>query len=161
MKRQFEIDGINLSSLFDLSSSPVEFSDDCRKHIPSTGSIIYTVWDKSDQFIYVGISGLQNKPSSERNPISRMVSHSSGRRSGDQFCVYVHDFYVIPNLILEGDFEPERRLLDKLTKEYIHKNLTYRFLSIQSEDGVKIVRDLENKIKQGVFGFPPPYLNGV
>ena len=92
------LDGHDVSKLFDTSITPISFSDDPRKHIPKNGSIIYSVWDDNEQFIYIGISGLQ-KSLEKRNPLSRMISHASGVRSGDQFCVYIHDFFIIPNLI--------------------------------------------------------------
>jgi hypothetical protein len=48
--------------------------------------------------VYVGVAG--------RNPrgaglASRLRSHASGRRSGDQFCGYVADQYVLPELTPE------------------------------------------------------------
>ena len=95
------IDGHNVSSLFEGVDSLISFSEDPRKHIPTKGSVIYTVWDRKGNFIYVGISGLQ-KSIEKRNPQSRMISHASGRRSGDQFCVYIHDYFVIPELVKNG-----------------------------------------------------------
>ena len=51
--------GHDVSKLFDTSITPIMFSEDPRKHIPKNGSIIYSVWDVNEQFIYIGISGLQ------------------------------------------------------------------------------------------------------
>ena len=152
------LDGYDLSKLFDNSTKPISFAEDPRKYISNNGSIIYSVWDKEDKFIYIGISGLQ-KSLEKRSPLSRMVSHCSGMRSGDQFCVYIHDFFVIPNLLKEKDYKPERGSLDKLTKQYIHENLSYRFISFNSNNSDTIVRRLENKIKSGVLGLKP-FLNG-
>lgn len=153
------IDGHDVSDLFDSKITPISFSDDPRKYIPINGSIIYTIWDNDEKFIYVGISGLQ-KSIEKRNPISRMISHRSGRRSGDQFCVYVHDFYVIPNLIETGEYSPSRGYLDELTKLYIQNNLSYRFCHFETEDCIEIVRNMENKIKLGIFELQP-LLNGL
>ena len=153
------LDGHDVSKLFDTSITPISFSDDPRKHIPKNGSIIYSVWDDNEQFIYIGISGLQ-KSLEKRNPLSRMISHASGVRSGDQFCVYIHDFFVIPNLMKEKDYKPERGYLDKLTKTYIHANLSYRFIGFEGDDSDMIVRRLENQIKSGVLGLTP-ILNGT
>ena len=89
-----------------------------------------------------------------------MISHYSGLRSGDQFCVYIHDFSVIPKIIESGQYQAFKRLLDKLTKEYIHKNLSYRFKSFNSDNSDEIVRKLESKIKSGVLGLSP-VLNGI
>ena len=153
------LDGYDLSKLFDNSIKPISFAEDPRKYISNNGSIIYSVWDKEDKFIYIGISGLQ-KSLEKRSPLSRMVSHCSGMRSGDQFCVYIHDFYVIPKLIQQGEYTASKGFLDKLTKEYIHNNLSYRFVSFNSDDSDEIVRKLENKIKIGALGFIP-ILNGT
>src|SRR5205823_546863 len=61
--------------------------------IPSSGAGVYTIWDDHGALIYAGIAG--------RNPngtglASRLRSHASGRRSGDQFCVYVADHLRAP-----------------------------------------------------------------
>ena len=153
------LDGHDVSNLFDTSVTPISFSEDPRKLIPKNGSIIYSVWDDNEQFIYIGISGLQ-KSLEKRNPLSRMISHASGVRSGDQFCVYIHDFFVIPNLMKQKNYKPERGSLDKLTKQYIHENLFYRFISFNSNDSDTIVRRLENEIKSGALGLKP-LLNGT
>ena len=63
--------------------------------IPGSGAGVYTIWDDGGELIYAGIAG--------RNPdgkglASRLRSHANGRRSGDQFCVYVADHYVLPEL---------------------------------------------------------------
>ena len=144
----------------DLSQQSISFSENVRNHIPNKGSLIYTVWDKDDSFLYVGIAGLQ-RDLAKRSPLSRMISHASGVRSGDQFCVYIHDFYVVPKLVETGVYEPSKGLLDKLTKAYIHENLFYRFQVIEGSDSDRKVRDMENQIKRGAYGFPAPVLNGV
>ena len=155
----YVLDGIDVSALFDSSISPISFSEDPRRHIPNKGSIIYSVWDKDEKFVYIGISGLQ-KSLDKRSPLSRMISHASGRRSGDQFCIYIHDFYVIPKLIEKGEYSPSIGVLDKLTKGFIQSNLSYRFVGFETDDSDEIVRSLENQIKSGAFGFSP-FLNGV
>ena len=82
-------------------------------------------------------------------------------RSGDQFCVYVQDFFVIPEIVKSGNYVPEKGLLDKLTKKYIHENLSYRYVVFQDENSIQIVRSLESKIKCGESSFGTPFLNGV
>ncbi len=155
----YVLDGYDLSALFDSSTSSISFSEDPRRHIPNKGSIIYSVWDKDEKFIYIGISGLQ-KSLEKRSPLSRMISHASSRRSGDQFCIYIHDFYVIPKLIKKGDYKPSIGVLDKLTKDFIQSNLSYRFVGFETDNSDVIVRSLENQIKSGAFGFSPS-LNGT
>jgi len=89
-----------------------------------------------------------------------MQSHASGRRSGDQFCIYIHDIFVIPELIKTGKYESGRGWLDKVTQKYIHDNLRYRFVSFLSDDSDVIVRRLENKIKKGGMELTPK-INGI
>jgi hypothetical protein len=153
------LDGHDLSPLFDTRNTPISFGDDPRKYVPNKGSIIYSVWNKDECFLYIGISGLQ-KSLDKRSPLSRMISHSSGGRSGDQFCIYIHDFYVVPEIVRKGTYEPSNGTLDKLTREYIRTHLSYRFVGFESADSDKIVRNLENQIKSGAFGLHP-ILNGI
>ena len=151
--------GHDLSDLFDAGKPPHNFKDDPRHIVPDKGSIIYSVWNMNEEFLYIGISGLQ-KSLDRRNPLSRMQSHASGRRSGDQFCIYIHDLFVIPELIKTGEFKTERGWLDKVTQKYIHENLVYRFVSFLDDDSDLIVRELENKIKNGEMGLTPT-INGI
>jgi len=155
-KASYHVDGHDLSDLF--TPRPISFRDDCRKHIPTTGSVIYTIWNQEDDFIYVGISGTQ-KSLEKRNPQSRIQSNARGAKSGDQFCVYVHDFYVIPEIVKKSAYEFSRGHLDSLTKEYIQSNLSYRFKDFQDEGSVKTVTELERELKKGIFGIP--ILNGI
>ena len=119
---RYQLDGYDLTDLFSDSSPSFSFRDDYKKYVPEYGSIVYTVWNLEKEFVYVGIGGLQDKPLKERNPRSRIREHSSGRRSGDQFCIYVHDFFVLPSIVEKGVYEPSRGYLDKVTKKYIHDN---------------------------------------
>ena len=128
--------------------------------IPEYGSILYTVFRDQKEFIYVGIGGLSGKTVKERNPRSRIIQHSQGRRSGDQFCIYIQDFYVIPSLIGKS-YEPKKGYLDALTKEFIKSRLTYRYIVIQSDDSDKVVRRLEREIQSNEHGHGFPKLNGV
>ena len=86
---------------------------------------VYVVWRGSD-FLYVGISW-QDRPGS-KGLFGRLDSHASGRRSGDQFCIYVCDRFIVPSLnpeqlrkIGEGQLS-----LDRMTREFIRGELTYR-----------------------------------
>jgi len=63
---------------------------------------------------------------------TRLNSHASGRRSGDQFCVYVCDRLVVPDLTTE-ELEALRDgelSLDARTKGYVRDNLAYRFVVV-------------------------------
>jgi len=148
----------------DLLFSPdvelISFTTSNINHIPEFGSILYTVFLDRKEFIYVGIGGLSGKSVKERNPRSRIIQHSQGRRSGDQFCIYIQDFYVIP-YIIDKPYEPKKGYLDTLTKDFIQSRLTYRYLVIQSDDSDKVVRRLERELQSNQHGHGVPKLNGV
>jgi hypothetical protein len=65
--------------------------------------------------------------------------------------VYVHDFFVIPEIVKSGNFVPEKGLLDKKTKDFIHAHLCYRYMVFRTNDSSRIVRDLETTIQRGVI----------
>jgi hypothetical protein len=63
---------------------------------------------------------------------TRLRSHASGRRSGDQFCVYVADRLVLPTLsqseiasIAAGEHQ-----MDAFIRRFIHEHLSYRFVVV-------------------------------
>jgi hypothetical protein len=67
----------------------------------------------------------------------RIASHASGRLSGDQFCVYVANRYVVPELkpaelplFASGELN-----LDALTKRYITEHFSYSFPLTTSSRG--------------------------
>ena len=163
MRQDLRKIGVDCRDLFDTSTPAISFKGHPRDHIPSFGSIIYTVWDENDRWIYVGIGGVGQSPNTalkKRNPRSRILQHRSGLRSGDQFCIYVHDYFIVPNLDLEN-YEFRRGDLDRMTKAFIQEKLFYRFMVFQTEDGRRLVRDLETVLKRGVRRFGKPLLNGV
>ena len=161
MPKKVNLSGEDVTCLF--SGKAIPFSNPRIEEIPKYGSIIYTIWNKKNEFIYVGIAGVRSGvPLKKRNPRSRLKAHASGRRSGNQFCVYVQDFFVIPEIIKsKNKYKPARQLLDKRTQEYIHKNLSYRYKVFQNNNGIATVRRLENEIQGGIKGFGIPFLNGV
>ena len=92
----------------DLSSGPAYlFADWPNPSVPAFGAGVYTIWHNDGRFIYVGMSGRgitaetirRNTP---QGIYTRLRSHASGRRSGDQFCVYVADRLVLPTLTQAG-----------------------------------------------------------
>ena len=89
-----------------------------------------------------------------------MLFRSQGKRSGDQFCIYIQDFYVIPTII-NKTYEPKKGYLDTLTKEFIQSRLTYRYLVVQTDDSDKVIRSLEKDLQKNKFGYGLPTLNGV
>jgi hypothetical protein len=130
------------------------------------GAGVYTIWE-GPRFIYVGMSGLaknaeqiaQAKLAGKKKMLrERLGSHASGRRSGDQFCVYVSDRLVIASLsaddiakIASGEVSG-----DSHVKDYIHKNLMYRFL--ETRDGAIAVA-LEDLIRSGETVLGSPLIN--
>ncbi len=148
-----------LKTLFDSSSELRRFTNSNIKDIPAHGSIIYTVFLDNSEFIYVGIGGLSGKSVLDRNPQSRIRQHTQGTRSGDQFCIYIQDFYVLPTL-LGQPYIPVKGHLDRLTKAFIQNRLSYRYAVVQSEDSNVIVRSLERELQAGLHGHAIPKLNG-
>lgn len=86
--------------LRELEDGPAHaFRDWPSTHFPIGPSGVCTVW-RDDSFLYVGMAWAHRD---EENPratgvFGRLKSHASGRRSGDQFAVYVCDQFVIPAL---------------------------------------------------------------
>src|SRR5262245_6202265 len=80
--------------VIDLASGTAHsFADWPNPAIPTFGAGVYTIWHHDGRFIYVGMSGRgMTAETVRRNTpqgLTRLQSHASGRRSGDQFCVYV------------------------------------------------------------------------
>jgi hypothetical protein len=70
--------------------------------------------------------------STPRSPLwSRLNAHASGRRSGDQLCVYVSDRFVVPALAAGqlDQFGQGTLKLDTLTKRHIREHLSYRYIT--------------------------------
>src|SRR5262249_35261940 len=102
--------------------------------VPTFGAGVYTIWHRDSRFIYVGMSGRGMTADTKRRNTpqgmyTRLQSHASGRRSGDQFCVYVADRLVLPTLSAEDitGIVSGRHSMDVLVRRYIHENLGYRF----------------------------------
>ena len=151
---------VDISLLFSPDQPLRQFNTGNITDVPSWGSIIYTVFLDSTEYIYVGIGGLAGKTAQDRNPRSRIIQHSQGRRSGDQFCIYIQDFFVIPQLIGK-DYTPKKGYLDQLTKEFIQSRLNYRYLVVQTEDSDVEVRRMERELQRDLHGHGNPRLNGV
>lgn len=134
--------------------------------LPSVAAGVYTIWE-GERFIYVGMAGRgltadeidsPDEPVRPRGLKSRLDSHASGRRSGDQFCVYICDRFVVPGLnaaeqaqIGEGTLS-----LDKLTRQFIHDRLCYRFQ--RTTNGAEAFA-AERDIQRGALPPGKPLLN--
>src|SRR3954471_12229844 len=113
--------------------------------VPSSGAGVYTIWDEQSSLVYVGIAG--------RNPAgtglaSRLRSHASGRRSGDQFCVYVADHYVLSELSREQikAIRDSQLSMDSLVRDKIHADFGFRFIVV---DDYRAALRVESEIKGG------------
>ena len=138
------------------------FADWPSGDVPTTGAIVYTIWDHDDVFIYVGMSGRQYTPGqqssqSSKGPWGRLARHASGRRSGDQFCLYICDRLVLSTLhnriaeIAGGELS-----LDAATRDYVRTNLGFRWMALP--DG-RAAYDLERWLQRGEADCGRPLLN--
>jgi len=133
------------------------FSDWPITVVPRSGAIAYTIWDRSGRFIYVGMAGRSGASLNGTGPFGRLASHASGRRSGDQFCIYICDRLVLPTLhnrfpeIAAGQLS-----LDKLTREFIRAELGFRFMTVLNGSAALAI---ERNIQRGVLDCGKPILN--
>ena len=141
-----------------LETGPINwFSDWPITAVPRSGAIAYTIWDRSDRFIYVGMAGRSGASLNGAGPFGRLASHASGRRSGDQFCIYVCDRLVLPGLhnrlpeIAAGQLS-----LDKHTRDFIWAELGFRFITVA--DGPTALA-VERAVQKGALRSGKPFLN--
>jgi hypothetical protein len=133
----------------ELENGPAyRFSDWPATHFQAGPSGVYTVWNNA-MFLYVGMAWAHRDDSNPRasGVFGRLRSHASGRRSGDQFCIYICDRFVIPDLSADdlAALRHGERLLDERTKAFIHDHLTYRV--VITNDGAA-ARELEARVRR-------------
>jgi hypothetical protein len=99
------------------------FSEWPNAAVPKFGAGAYTIWHRDGRLIYAGMSGRNIKadttaPDRALGIYTRLHSHASGRRSGDQFCIYVADRLVLPTLCAEDieQIASGRRQLDAFVR---------------------------------------------
>ena len=131
--------------------------------VPTFGAGVYTIWHKDGRFIYVGMSGRgitaeTTRRNTPQGIYTRLQSHASGRRSGDQFCVYVADRLVLPTLTQEdvAAIASGRHQMDAFVRRYIHEMLSYRFVMLPD---AAAAYGLEATIKGGKWEHGRPLLN--
>ena len=137
------------------------FCDGLHETLPIASPGVYTIW-RGTQFIYVGIAGrrldLTINHIKTKGLKDRLDSHWRGRRSGDQFAVYVFDRFIIPILTDEqrrqfGTGELEG---DSLTRDFIQKHFCYRFARTES---YKEASTIESQMARGLTAAGLPLLN--
>ncbi len=152
---------IDVDVLRTLATGPLyRFLDWPVKDVPSqTG--VYTIW-RGAEFIYVGVAGRRLAETSHIASLaglrSRLNSHASGRRSGDQLCIYVCDRLVLPlhsdrlSDIAAGHFS-----LDQATRDFVRSELGFRFMVTHD---FRTALDIERRIKTvGLPDLGRPLLN--
>jgi hypothetical protein len=89
---------------------------------------------------------------------TRLNSHASGRRSGDQFNIDICDRFIVPALTpdQQHDIGCGLLVLDQLIRAYIHQHLSYRFQVCP--DGMAALA-AERAIRAGSLPAGRPYLN--
>jgi hypothetical protein len=139
------------------------FRDWPNPAVPEFGAGVYTIWHIDGRFIYVGMSGrsitAETIPRASPHGLhTRLRTHFSGRRSGDQFCVYVADRLVLAALS-PADIQEVgagRHQMDAHVRKYIHANLGYRFVMVGNG---KAALEIEKLIKNGEWLYGKPLLN--
>jgi hypothetical protein len=132
-----------------------EFAGFSPADLPSRGAGIYTIRDRDGSLVYVGVAG--------RNPdgaglARRLRSHASGRRSGDQFCIYVADHYVLPELSARQvrAVASMQLSMDSLVREKVRGSCSFRVASASDYSAALAV---ESWVKAENAPSGPPLLN--
>jgi hypothetical protein len=116
---------------------------------------VYSIW-RENELEYIGMSWRDvTVTNGARGVFGRLSSHASGRRSGDQFNVYICDHYVVPDLSEDQrqQLRNGERLLDQLTKSYIAENLSYRVWIAPNGETARVI---ENALRlEGLNGQKP------
>ncbi len=145
-----------------LETGPLYLFADWPCNAVPRASGAYTIW-RGPAFLYVGIALSSSAPgdrstSGRRTGLAaRLASHASGRRSGDQFCVYVADRLVLPNLSPDDirDIADGRLSLDAITGAFIRRHLAFRFHAASPSES----RRIEALGRGGHFHIGMPLLN--
>ena len=152
----------------ELETGPLHrFGDWPNEQVPRRAAGVYTVWE-GDRLLYVGMSGramtAEDLEMSDGGRIvakglwTRLNAHASGRRSGDQFCVYVGDRFVVPALTRsqQQQLAAGTLSLDSLIRAFVRERLAYRFGV--TADGSEAA-SLERAVRRGALSAGTPYLN--
>jgi hypothetical protein len=119
--------------------------------VPNNVAGVYAIW-RGSELVYTGIAGRGLVPVNVTRPrswglLDRLMAHASGARSGDQFCIYVIDRLVLPEL------QPDQiraaadgvLRLDELVRAYIRTHLSYSFLITDSHAQARSLEDVARR----------------
>jgi predicted GIY-YIG superfamily endonuclease len=137
---------------YQLNRQPVHaFADWPNREIPKGKPGAYLIY-QSSKWIYIGMTF--------KNLQSRLNQHASGRRSGDQFCVYLGDRLVMPKLGIDQmkDLFSGELSLDHEIKKFVRSQLSYRYLLVKDDP---TARTLEAHGLQVAKGQGAELLNAV
>ncbi len=140
------------------------FSDRPHPGIPAFAAGVYAIWLDGSVFAYAGMAGRSIAPGTvadggRRSGLaSRLASHASGRRSGDQFCVYVADRLVMPVLTRDEveAIAAGRMSFDRRLRDFIRDRMGYKFVVLSS--GAE-ARAVEATLRAGRWPPGAPLLN--
>lgn len=146
-------------------AAALKFADWPHPRVPRRAAGVYTIW-RDENLLYAGMSGrgaqaedfIVSTDGKATGLWTRLNSHASGRRSGDQFNVYICDRFVIPTLTRDQQqaIGSGQLFLDRMTRDYIRENLTYRYLICR--DGTEAL-EIERSVRAGQLPVGLPYLN--
>jgi len=142
-----------------------KFADWPDLRVPRRAAGVYTIW-RQESLLYAGMSGRGARVEDFTIGTggkavglwTRLNSHASGRRSGDQFNVYICDRFIVPALTRDQQqaIASGQLLLDHLTRDFIRQSLTYRYLVCR--DGAEAL-EIERHVRAGQLPVGHPYLN--
>jgi hypothetical protein len=133
-----------LEQLWDeLNQQPVHrFADWPNRDVPKGQPGVYLIYQGND-LKYVGMASA--------NLYGRLNQHARGRRSGDQFCVYVSDRLVMKNLtdeqikgISQGTYS-----LDHQIRDFIRTELSYRYVLVSDDPTARVLETYGLQIAKG------------
>ena len=118
------------------------FADWPNRDVPKGQPGVYLIYHEG-RWIYVGMASA--------NLYGRLNQHARGRRSGDQFCVYVSDRLVMKNLtdeqldgISEGTYS-----LDHQIRDFIRTELSYRYVLVPDDPTARTLERYGLQIAKG------------
>lgn len=113
------------------------------------------------RLIYVGMSGHNMKPGDTEAPdepkkakglFTRRQSHANGRRSGDQFCVYVYGRLIVPALTRtqQEQIGQGNLILHDMTKRSVEREPEEAAVVVEVALGAPLPQDLDEFIENPV-----------